>query len=158
MQFDLLKEEVELLKKEPVKNSGKINFIFTYLILNKNPATIKILKEYIDSLAINWSYLSSNENNSAIELLKQNPDKINWNELSANKNQEAIEMLKANQDSLAIDWVAFSSNPSIFTLDYRQMMINFEPYAEEIIAKALHPKRMIRYMEQYNFEFEDWFD
>jgi hypothetical protein len=59
---------------------------------------------------------------------------------------------------LAIDWFALSSNPSIFTLDYEQMRKNFEPYAEEIIAIALHPKRMIRYMEQYNFDFEDWFD
>jgi hypothetical protein len=51
-----------------------------------------------------------------------------------------------------------SQNPSIFKLDYYQMMKNFEPYAEEIIAISLHPKRMIRYMEQYNFDFEDWFD
>jgi hypothetical protein len=38
------------------------------------------------------------------------------------------------------------------------MRKNFEPYAEEIIAIALHPKRMIRYMKQYNFDFEDWYD
>jgi hypothetical protein len=107
-------------------------------------------------LVIDWKFLSSNENDSAIQLLKQYPDKINWTELSNNKNQEAIEILKANQDK--IDWFVFSSNPSIFTLDYEQMRKNFESYAEEIIATALHPKRMIRYMEQYNFDFDDWFD
>jgi hypothetical protein len=38
------------------------------------------------------------------------------------------------------------------------MRKNFEPFGEEIVTKALHPKRMTRYMEQYNFDFEDWFD
>ena len=149
--FNIKPDAIHLLKLNTEKN-----FVFTYLILNKNPVAIKILKENIDSLAINWTYLSSNENDSAIKLLKQYPDKINWTKLSNNKNQEAIEILKANQDR--IFWEAFSSNPSIFTLDYEQMRKNFEPYAEEIIATALHPKRMIRYMEQYNFDFEDWFD
>ena len=81
---------------------------------------------------------------------------IDWKKLSGNPNPNAIELLKANQEKIV--WEVFSSNPSIFKLDYKQMMINFEPYAEEIIAKALHPKRMIRYMEQYNFDFDDWFD
>jgi hypothetical protein len=75
-----------------------------------------------------------------------------------NNNYEAIKLLKDNQDSLAIDLRILSGDSSIFILDYKQMKTNFEPLAEEIIAKALHPKRMIRYMEQYNFDFEDWFD
>ena len=39
---------------------------------------------------INWNYLSLNPN--AIELLKENKDKINWNNLSSNPN--AIGLLK----------------------------------------------------------------
>jgi hypothetical protein len=38
------------------------------------------------------------------------------------------------------------------------MRKNFELLDEEIVAKALHPKRIIRYMKDYNFDFEDWFD
>ena len=38
------------------------------------------------------------------------------------------------------------------------MSKNFEPLAEEIIAKALHPKRIDRLIKEYNFDFEDWFD
>ena len=38
------------------------------------------------------------------------------------------------------------------------MTINFELLAEEIVAKALHPKRIDRLMRDYNFDFEDWFD
>jgi hypothetical protein len=95
-------------------------------------------------------------NPSAIELLKKHKNNINWSLLSGNPN--AIELLKENQDCEALDWSYLSENPSIFQLDYEQMRKNFEPLAEEIIAKALHPRRMIRYMEEYNFDFEDWFD
>ena len=56
--------------------------------------------------------ISSNEN--AIELLKDNPNKIEWRNLSLNPN--AIELLKHNQEK--IDWVVFSSNPNIFTYIY----------------------------------------
>ena len=100
--------------------------------------------------------LSNNRHPEAIELLKLNLNSnlINWKYLSRNPN--AIELLKDNQKM--IDWSYMSQNPSIFKLDYYQMMKNFEIYAEEIIAISLHPKRMIRYMEQYNFDFEDWFD
>jgi hypothetical protein len=38
------------------------------------------------------------------------------------------------------------------------MRIIFEPIAKEIIAVALHPRRIMRYMEKYNFDFDDWFD
>jgi hypothetical protein len=100
--------------------------------------------------------LSCNKNYEAIQLLKNNinNNKINWSWLS--ENSEAIELLESNKNK--INWYRLSRNPSIFKLDYKKMRILFEPIAEEIIAKALHPKRMIRYMEQYNFDFEDWFD
>jgi len=42
------------------------------------------LLDWIDINKLNWSNLSSNPN--AIELLKENQDKINWNEFSYNIN------------------------------------------------------------------------
>jgi hypothetical protein len=38
------------------------------------------------------------------------------------------------------------------------MAINFQDLEEEIVAKALHPKRIDRLMRDYGFDFEDWFD
>ena len=83
------------------------------------------LLDWIDESKLDWHILSSNEN--AMELLKANPEKI--------------------------DWSCFSINPNIFKLDYKQIAINFEPLAEEIVAKALHLKRIYRLMRDYNFDF-----
>ena len=55
---------------------------------------------------IDWYSLSRNPN--AIEILKENQDKINWHKLSENKN--AIELLKENQDK--INWVLLCFNDS----------------------------------------------
>ena len=57
------------------------------------------LRDWIDSSKLNYNLLCLNKN--AIELLKENPDKINRVKLSKNKN--AIELLKENPDK--IDWV-----------------------------------------------------
>ena len=48
-----------------------------------------------------------------------------------------------------INWINISSNPSIFTYDYQKIRKNFEELGEEIIAKALHPKRIFRLIEEY---------
>ena len=33
-----------------------------------------------------------------------------------------------------------------------------ETVSEEIISKSLHPKRINRFMLEYNFDFDEWFD
>src|SRR5688572_13535556 len=63
-----------------------------YLCMNENDGAIQLLKNNINK--INWEYLS--ENDGAIEILKNNVDKINWNSLSLNKNNGAIQILKDN--------------------------------------------------------------
>jgi hypothetical protein len=90
--------------------------------------------------------LSANEN--AIELLKENQDKINWYMLS--KNPNAIQLLQENPDK--INWYMFSKNPSIFTYDYEKMQNSNLELKEEIIAAALHPKRIFRLIEEYGEE------
>jgi len=62
-------------------------------------------------------------------------------------NYNAIELLKKNPDK--IDWDMISLNSSIFTYPYKEIKENFEILGEEIIQKALHPKRMLRLMELY---------
>jgi len=84
---------------------------------------IKPKYKLLDWININYKYLSSNPHPAAIELLKANPDKI--------------------------DWDGFSLNSSIFTYDYEKIKKNFEVLGEEIIAKALHPKRIFRLIQEY---------
>ena len=56
------------------------------------------LKDWIDINKINWTYLSDNPNDKALELLlkPENLDKIHWDNLSLNPNDKAIELLKEN--------------------------------------------------------------
>ncbi len=62
-------------------------------------------------------------------------------------NPNAIELLKDNQDK--INWYMISKNPSIFTYDYKLIKENFKELGEEIIYKSLNPKRILKLMEEY---------
>ena len=68
-------------------------------------------------------------------------------------------LTKENLDK--IDWNKFSENTSIFTYDYEKIKQNFQELGEEIIAKALHPKRIFKLIEEYgedeiyNIYFDD---
>ncbi len=76
--------------------------------MSKNPNAIELLKENKDK--IDWINLSENPN--AIKLLKENQDKIDWEYLSINPN--AIELLKENKDK--IYWTCLSLNPNAIEL------------------------------------------
>ena len=104
--------------------------------LSLNPNAIELLKENQDK--IDWDFLSFNTN--AIEMLKENQDKINWYYLSANSN--AIELLKENQNK--INWCYFSKNENIMTYDYKQMKENMKNIGivEELMAYIFNPKNM----------------
>ena len=149
---------IEIIAKYLIKNEYKlldwIDINNISLKSNPHPAAIELLKANPDK--IDWEWLSSNKN--AIELLKENPEKINWDMLSININSEAIELLKDNQDK--IDWDGFSLNSSIFIYDYEKIKKNFEELGEEIIAKALHPKRIFRLIEEYGEDqiYNTYFD
>jgi hypothetical protein len=133
-----------------------------YLSSNTNPNAIQLLREYIHN--IHWGRLSENEaaidiltdnqdkivwrwlsqNPNAIPLLEKNIDKIDWKSLSENPN--AIPLLEKHPDK--ISWINISSNEAIFEYDYvtlaKQRMLILE---EELMMKALHPKRIQMWLE-----------
>jgi len=78
---------------------------------------------------------------------------FSWNYLSLNPN--AIELLKNNKDK--IDCEMLMSNSSIFTYDYEGMKETKADLNEEVIAMALHPKRIFRLISEYGEE-EIYFD
>ena len=59
---------------------------------------------------IDWNGLCLNPTSEAIELLRENKDKIFWDYLV--ENPMAIELLEENIDK--INWTKISINPSIF--------------------------------------------
>jgi hypothetical protein len=94
------------------------------------------------------------ENPNAIEVLKQNQDKINWDFLSV--NPDAMSLLKENQDK--INWWNFSSNPNIFTYDYKTMKEKMKNsgIVEELMAFIFHPKNMNKWKDWGFSEHQDF--
>ena len=106
------------------------------------------LRDWIDSNKLDWKSLSENFN--AIHLLELNPDKIDWDFLSKNPGEDAIKLLEQNHDK--IDWYELSRNQSIFKLDTNSMKLQIKDFAEDLAKACFHPKRVERYLEEYNYE------
>ena len=102
-----------------------------------NPCAINLLKENPDK--INWYWLSGNP--CAINLLKENPDKIDWPWLSANPC--AIDLLKENLDKINMRYL--SSNPNIFTYDYDKMRENCLLFKEDLMKNRFHPRNLYKF-------------
>ena len=75
------------------------------------------LLDWIDKDNLNWDCLSRNIN--AIQLLRENPDKINWYNLS--------------------------KNPSIFTYDYEKMRENVLLFKEDLMKERFHPRNLRKF-------------
>ena len=142
------------------KNSEAIPFLgaHPYLIdthtFSKNPNSFPLMEKLIEKGVIHisdfdWDYIS--DNTEAIPFLKKYPEKIDWIYLSGNPN--AIEMLQ-NQPN-KIDWTRLSINPNIFDYDYPFLRKHIQPYKEELIQMAYHPRRIVRMIELLGGEF-DW--
>jgi hypothetical protein len=60
--------------------------------------------------------------------------------------------LERNKDM--IDWSYFSYNPGIFKLDTNSMKLQIKDFSEDLAKACFHPKRVERYLEEYNYELE----
>jgi hypothetical protein len=72
--------------------------------LSSNPIAINLLKKY----PIDYSGLSANSSDEAIQLLQKKPKKIDMAMLSANTNPKALKLLKPEK---LTDWTNLSKNP-----------------------------------------------
>ena len=124
-------------------SKDKISWYF----LSQNPNVISLLEQNFDK--INWNGLSRNPN--AIHLLEKNMDKINWMYLSRNLN--AIPLLENNVDNICWNW--FSKNPNIFELDYGFLKGRMDIIREELMMKAWHPSRVMKWLEA-GLDMEDF--
>ena len=123
-----------------------IDFLIQYpqhidwLSFSSNPTAISYLEKNLD-LVQYWGLCM---NPLAIHIIEQNLDKCCWASLSFNRN--AIHLLEKHPHK--ISWVNISSNEAIFEYDYvslaKQRMLILE---EELMMKALHPKRIQMWLE-----------
>jgi hypothetical protein len=89
---------------------------------------------------INWNYIAQNPSKNALYMLMlENPEDIDWTWLSSNTCDGAIELLREYPEN--IDWYWLSANPSAMTLiqqyidcvDWRQLSKNQN--AVELLAE-----------------------
>lgn len=80
--------------------------------LSYNCSAVDLMRENFEK--IDWISMSQNHSIKAIKLLKENPDKIDWDILNTNVNPEAIEMLRANPEKQNLYYL--SGNPSAIDL------------------------------------------
>jgi hypothetical protein len=64
-----------------------------------------------------------------------------------------MDLLKHNQDKINYD--AFSSNPNIFTYNYKKMKLIKKNINEAIIKEMYKPERIQKYLE-CNYNIDDY--
>ena len=59
-----------------------------------------------------------------------------------------------------INWNLLSLNPAIFTYNYKEIKNKFQDLGQEIIEKALHPKRIFKLIEIFGEDeiYKNYFD
>jgi len=156
LQQNTSSRAIALLRQNP----EKLNTYFRYLSGNINPEAIALLRENFNlidwnllsanpsaidliveniTLLVNWMDLSANPSPAAIELLRENLNRINWKKLSTNTSPGAIKILRENPER--IDWQFLSANPSAIKLlrenpqhiDWKLLSMNPSPLAIEML-------------------------
>jgi hypothetical protein len=111
---------------------------------------IAFIEKYADKAA-DFRRLSPIAN--AIHILERNLDKVDWSRLSC--NPAAIRILEQNQDK--IDWDSFSFNSEIFDYSYEYLEERCNIYKEELIQKAMSPKKLQRYIDD-GYDMEEFLE
>ena len=143
---------------ESKRDGSECKICWDYLCYNEN--AIELLKKNLYNPAgkrkIYWRELSMNPNPIAVSWLEKHQDesrrngsvcKIDWDNLS--RNSGAMHLLEKYHDECLrydsvckINWFYLSGVPEIFELDYSFLRKRMNIIKEELIAKAMHPKRI----------------
>lgn len=93
---------------------------FNYLCLNPDDHAVDYLMEHIDD----WKHMDQawgNPNDRVFNFLIANRE-INWEYLSSNSHPDAIQLLRDNQEK--INWEKLFANPKIFEMRYDIRIVN----------------------------------
>jgi hypothetical protein len=71
------------------------------------------------------------------------------------RNPEAIHILEKNQDK--INWDSLSYNSEIFDYSYEYLEERCNIYKEELIQKAMNPKKLQRYIDE-GYDMEEFLE
>ncbi len=130
------KKHSKQFSQKPVKNSEP-NTNVTHI---REP--IKLSYDTILS-KLNWTEIAQNP--GAMELIKENINKINITDLSKNPNQEAVQIVASRLNELD-NWKNISENPSaldilkanVNKIDWENLFKNSNPETLDIVKNNLH--------------------
>ena len=81
------------------------------------------------------------------------PEQIDW--VSFSKNPCAIDLLEKYQEK--VYWFSLFENPEIFEIDYLVLRERIQPFKEELMACCFHPKRLMYYLENFEYDLGEQF-
>lgn len=108
-----------------------------------------------------WMYLCRCEN--LIELIEDNIEFISQNYFSMYDlcgNKLAISIVEKHLSFFQHEWYQLSVNPAIFEPNYNFLKNHIDVFEEQLISTVFHPRRMIYYLNKYNYDIgdEDYLD
>ena len=80
--------------------------------------------------------------------MEENYDEINWHYLSFNDSDEAIALMREDPDEVVYDFLL--SNKNIYEIDIKKIELK-EEFIEELVSTCFNPKRVKYYLEKYNY-------
>jgi hypothetical protein len=128
-------------------------FVYDHMPAYNSPIQKKVIsfiEKYADKAA-DFRKLSGIAN--AIHILKKNMDKVDWSNMS--HNPAAIHILEKNQHK--IDWNSLSYNSEIFDYSYEYLQERCNIYKEELIQRAMSPKKLQRYIDE-GYDMEEFLE
>lgn len=86
---------------------------FSGLSQNTSDVAMNILSQYPNK--IEWNHLCRNTNPNAVIIMRQNIDKINWYSLCTNESSEALDLLAEYPDNMT-NYLSYNTNPKAIEL------------------------------------------
>jgi hypothetical protein len=127
-----------------------------YIFLNENKKNFDEINVH-GLFSTGWENLAMNPN--TIDILKENNfessfyadyDETLYFKEYLGWNLNLVDYLEDNID--LINWKYISINPEIFEIDYEKIKKRNNIFKEELIQKCFHPKRLVYYLEKYNYD------
>jgi hypothetical protein len=106
--------------------------------LLKNPSAKNFLKKNYDKIPQQLKHIC----HEPLPIDQYETSHEYWSLLSACSSNFGL--LRDNIDH--IDWYSLSSNPHIYEYDYATMKTNMDVLREELLQKALHPRRVLKWI------------
>ncbi len=137
------------------ENPDEINW--NILCEHDNGNATYIIKKYIDIIPFKCLCRNKFMINYIIEHLQQHctgdmdKDGVYWNYLT--ENPSAVDFLKNHPNKINYDLIYF--NPGIFDYDYEVINQRIDIYKKELLEKVLNPIRLMNICKKYDITFTD---